>query len=128
VFRRVTTGVVVALTVACASAAFAYRAAYGTFAWWRQPAHISWCGRHYLPSKGPTLTRSAVEQQRANLAGDAPFPVVTVTRLPPLVGRPGLASVTPEASRHRLRLPCATTVYLETDPDAYRPYVLSGGP
>jgi hypothetical protein len=124
----VATGVVVASAVACASAAFAYRTAYGTFAWWRQPARISWCGRVYLPSSGPNLIRSAVEQQRASLPGDAPYPVVTVTRLPPLVGRPVLASVTPEASRHRLHLPCAMTVYLETGPDAYRPYVLSGGP
>lgn len=127
-FRRVATGVVVALAVGCTSAAFAYRAAYGTFAWWRQPARISWCGRDYLPSRRPALTRSAVEQQRASLIGDAPYPVVTVTRLPPVVGRPVLASVTPEAVRHRLHLPCATIVYLETDTDAYRPYVLSGGP
>jgi hypothetical protein len=121
-------GVAVALAVAGGSAVLAYRTAYGTFAWWGQPARISWCGRDYLPSKGPDLTRSAVEQQRASLIGDAPYPVVTVTRLPPLVGRPVLASVTPDAVRHRLHLPCATTIYLKTDPDAYRPYVLSGGP
>ena len=51
-----------------------------------------------------------------------------VAKIPPLVGRPVLASVTPEATRDRLRLPCAMVVYLETDADAYRPYVLSGGP
>jgi hypothetical protein len=117
----------VALAVACASVAFAYRAAYGTFAWWRQPARIYWCGRVYLPSNGPTLTRSAVEQQRASLPGEGPYPMVAVTRLPPLVGRPVLATVTPKDSRHRLHVPCAVALYLETAPDAYRPYVLSGG-
>lgn len=126
--RRAAWVVAVALALACVSAAFAYRAAYGTFAWWRPPARISWCGRTYLPGNGPTLTRSEVEQRRASLIGDAPYPVVTVTRVPPLVGRPVLASVTPEARRERLHLPCAMAVYLEIDPDAYRQYELSGGP
>jgi LCP family protein required for cell wall assembly len=48
VFRRVATGVVVAFALVCATAAVAYRAAYGTFAWWGPPERISWCGRTYL--------------------------------------------------------------------------------
>jgi hypothetical protein len=118
----------VATALICASAAFAYHSAYGTLAWWSEPQRISWCGRVYLPSEETVLTRSEVEQQQAHLPGDAPYPVTTVTRIPPLVGRPVLASVTPEAIRDQLGVPCAMVVYLETDPDAYRPYVLSGGP
>lgn len=124
-FRRVATVVVVALALACATAAIAYRAAYGTFAWWRPATRISWCGRTYLPSNLPTLTRSGIEQRRESLLGDAPYPVITVTRLPPLVGRPVLASVNPRATGDE---PCAMAVYLETGPDAYRQYEISGGP
>jgi hypothetical protein len=116
---------VVALALACATAAFAYRAAYGTFAWWRPPARISWCGRTYLPTNLPTLSRSGVEQRRESLIGDAPYPVITVTRLPPVVGRPVLASVNPGATGDE---PCAMAVYLEIGRDAYRQYEISGGP
>jgi hypothetical protein len=128
VVRRV--GVVAAaITVlVCASGAVASHTAYGTLAWWGEPERISWCGRDYLPAEGTLLTRAVVEQQRASVPGDAPYPVTTVTRIPPLVGRPVLASVTPAATRDRLHVPCAMVVYLETDTDAYRPYVLSGGP
>jgi hypothetical protein len=115
----------VALAFAFATAAFAYRAAYGTFAWWRPPARISWCGRNYLPSNGPTLSRSGVEQRRESLIGDAPYPMITVGRLPPLVGRPVLASLNPGAVGDE---PCAMAVYVEIGPDAYRQYEISGGP
>jgi hypothetical protein len=106
----------------------AYGVAYGTLAWWQEPARISWCGRTYLPSTGPLLTRADVEQQRASLPGAQPYPVVQVTKVPLLVGGPVLASVTPAATRERLRVPCAMVVYLETGPDTFRAYALSGGP
>jgi hypothetical protein len=37
---------------------------------------------------------------------------LTVTRVPPIIGRPVLASPVPAAARERLRLPYAMVVYL----------------
>jgi hypothetical protein len=107
--------------------ALASRAAYGNFAPWQRPAHLSWCARVYLPSDGPTLTRAEVELRRGQLPGDEPYPVVEVTQVPPLVGRPVLASVTPP-QRQRLGVPCAMAIYLQVGPDSYVSYGLSGGP
>jgi hypothetical protein len=130
--RRIAAGVALSLAAVLVLAGFVgevvYGAAYGTLAFWSVPPQISWCGRTYLPSTGPALSLAAVQQQRAALPGDQPYPVVQVARIPPLVGRRLLASVTPQASRDRLNVPCAMVVYLETDPDSYRPYELSGGP
>lgn len=74
------------------------------------------------------LTRAEVGRQRASLPGDRPYPVETIARIPPILGHPVLASVFPEATREAMHIPCAMVVYLEIGPDAYRPYVLSGGP
>src|SRR5262245_19648248 len=122
----VAAGVAAALVLACFVGAAAYGAAYGTLAFWAEPQRISWCGRVYLPGRETVLTRAAVEHQRAALIGDQPYPLVRVATVPPVIGAPVLASVTPQATRDRLHLPCAMVVYLETGPDAYRPYVLSG--
>jgi hypothetical protein len=116
------------LILAGLGGAVAYGTSYGTLAWWSDPAKITWCGRVYLPSTGPTVSRATVEQQRASLPGDQPYPVTEVTRVPPLIGRAVLASVTPPATRERLGIPCAMVVYLDEGADSYRPYVLSGGP
>jgi hypothetical protein len=126
--RRVVTGFAVVVVAASVIGAAAYRLTYGTFAFWGEPPRISWCGRDYLLNSGTVLTRVAVEQQRAALPGDQPYPVVQVAKFPPLIGEPVLASVTPKATRDRLGIPCAMILYLQTGADSYRPYVLSGGP
>jgi hypothetical protein len=46
--RRVAVGMVVALVMGALTTVFAYRYAYGTFAWWHGPERISWCGRVFL--------------------------------------------------------------------------------
>ena len=124
-------GVAVLAVLATAAALIglgAYRLAYGTFAFWAEPARISWCGRDYLPGGDTLLARAEVEQQRGTLGGDQPYPLVQVARVPPVVGDPVLASVTPPERRDPLHLPCAMVLYLQTGPDSYRPYALSGGP
>ena len=126
--RRVLAGLAVVVTAAAVLGAIAYRVEYGTFAFWVDPPRISWCGRDYLRSPNATLTRDAVEQQRAALVGDEPYPLVQVATVPPVVGNPVLASVTPQATRDRSGIPCAMVLYLQTGTDSYRPYVLSGGP
>jgi len=125
--RRTAAVVVAVLVLAGLTGELVYRGAYGTFAWWSDPARISYCGRDYLPS-AMTVTHARIEHERAALLKDPPYPVVTVAKVPPVIGRPLLASVTPEVRRAGSQLPCAMVVYLETGPDAYRPYVISGGP
>ena len=125
--RRVVVGLVVLVVLAVVGGELAYWGAYGTPAFWSEPKSISWCGRQYLPSNGPLLTRAAVDQLRAPLPGGQDE-VVTVAKIPPLIGRPVLASVTPATTREALNLPCAMAVYLETGHDSYRQYILSGGP
>jgi hypothetical protein len=141
--RQIAVSTVVGLVMGALTTVFAYRYAYGTFAWWHGPERISRCGRVYLPGNGTPLTRSAIEQaergaltaQRATMTPalravwmrghpNDPPPLVEVARVPPLVGGLLLASVTGTGRG----APCAMVVYLEVDPDAYRSYVLSGGP
>lgn len=102
----------------------AYRVAYGT--WWGTPDHLSYCGRTYLRGTAG-LTHAEIVGLRAALPGDAPYPVVAVATVPPVVGHPLLAAVTPQAERQRLGVPCTMAVYLKTGTDSYTGYALSGG-
>jgi hypothetical protein len=141
--RRIAVGTVAALVMATLTTVFAYRYAYGTFAWWHGPERISWCGRTYLAGNGTPQTRSAIEQREGDaLAAQVetmtpalramyvrghpndPPPLTEVARVPPLVGGLLLASVTGSGRD----VPCAMVLYLEVDPDAYRTYGISGGP
>src|SRR5262249_34873197 len=101
-----------------------YRITLGSTARTDRPERINWCDRTYLGGYD-SVTRAQIEAEEAALPGDRPYPVVTVTHLG---GRPVLAAVTPEARRQPSHLPCTMVLYLETAPDRYAPYVLSGGP
>ena len=119
---------VFALTVILANGAtLGYRKAYWT--WWQTPQRITYCERIYL---GGTTTHSRAEigklERFTALPGDAPYPVVTVGKVPPVVGQPLLAAIVPEATRRKLGLPCAMGVYLNTGADTYASYTISGGP
>ena len=118
---------VVLIMILAAGATLGYRKAYGT--WWQTPQHIAFCERTYL-SGTPALSHSEIIKRESKTArpGDAPYPVVTVGTVPPIVGQPLLAAVTPEAARERLGLPCTMGIYLKTCADAYTAYGLSGGP
>jgi len=121
-------GVLVAAIIIVATAgALGYRTVYGSSS--HPPEHLSYCGRDYLRGT-PGLSRTEImrNENKTSLPGDAPYPVVTVGKVPPIVGQPLLAAVTPEATRRKLSLPCAMGVYLKTGPDAYTAYGLSGGP
>ena len=113
--------------IVAAGTTLGYRKAYWT--WWQTPHRIVYCDRTYL---GGTTTHSRAEieklESRTALPGDAPYPVVTVGKVPPILGQPLLAAVTPEATRRKLGLPCAMGVYLKTGADTYTSYDLSGGP
>ena len=115
------------IMIVTAGGTLGYRKAHGT--WWQTPQRIDYCERTYLLGT-PSLGRAVIEKRESTTAlpGDAPYPMVTVGRVPPIVGQPLLAVVTPEAVRRRLDLPCSMGVYLKTGADTYAAYGLSGGP
>ena len=118
---------VVALSLVVAAAGtVGYRHAYGT--WWQTPQRIGYCDRTYL---GGTATISGAElrdrESATALPGDAPYALRVVGKVPPIVGQPLLAVVTP-AARRTPGMPCTMGVYLQNGPDSYLAYGLSGGP
>ena len=130
VMKRRMTGIVVALImIVAAGATLTYRMAYGT--WWQTPQRLVYCERTYLSgAPATTFSRAMIEnlESKTALPDDAPYPVATVGKVPPIVGQPLLAAVTPDAARRTLGLPCSMGVYLQTGADAYTAYILSGGP
>ena len=56
---------------------------------------------------GPAPSRAQIgkSESRTALPGDAPYPVVTVSKVPPIVGQPLLAAGTPEVARRQLEPP-----------------------
>jgi hypothetical protein len=123
--RRLAGMVIALMVVLAAGGTLAYRKAYGT--WWQTPERLTYCARTYLRGT-PALSHAAIVNFKEALPGAAPYPVVTVGKVPPLVGQPLLAAVTPKAIRGSAGLPCAMAVYLKTGRDAYTAYGLSGGP
>src|SRR5947199_5491830 len=99
--RSIVVATLAVLALAGGAVALTYHDLYGRTQWWRPPAWITWCARQYRPAGSP-IDRAAVEPRRGALPGDTPYPVTTVGRVPPVVGRPLLASVTPQAERARL--------------------------
>ena len=123
--RRRRVGVVIVLSVVLAgSGALTYRAAYGT--WWGAPDHLSYCGRTYLRGTAG-LTRAEITGFGSALPGHTPSPVVAVATVPPVIGQPLVAALTPQAEQRRLGVPCAMAVFLKTGTDTYTGYALSGG-
>jgi hypothetical protein len=125
--RRLLSSMFALIMIVATGATLGYRKAYWT--WWQTPHRVTYCERTYL---GGTTSHSRAEIEKLErataLPGDTPYPVVTVRKVPPIVGQPLLAAVTPEATRRKLGLPCSMGVYLKTGADDYTSYVLSGGP
>lgn len=126
--RRLTGVLVAVVVIVAAAGTVAYRKVYGT--WWQAPEHIAYCGRIFENVHGPALSRAEVDSYVAShyLAGEGPFPAVTVGKVPPIVGKPLVAAVNPEAARDGHSESCRMDVYLKTGEDAYSLYFASGGP
>lgn len=54
--------------------------------------------------------------------------MVTVGKVPPIIGLPFMAAISPEASPDGGGMSCRMDVYLKTGDDAYSLYFASGGP
>ena len=97
--------------------------------WWQTPDRVSYCERTYR-SATPGLSLDAIKNRESKTSqrGDSPYPVTTVGKVPPVIGRPLLAAVTPAEVRRQLGVPCSMGVYLKTGTDTYTAYTLLGGP
>jgi hypothetical protein len=124
--RRVLGALLASIVIVAAVATLSYRSTYGT--WWQTPQRVGYCERTYLRGTS-ALTRAEIDKSANQTAvpGDASYPFVTVSRVPPVVGQQLVAAVTPKAACQRLGLPCAMEVYLKTGADAYAACGLSGG-
>ena len=120
-----TVALVVLVVMASAAGILGYRKAYGT--WLQTPDRINFCERQFLRGT-PGLTRAEISQWESTASGGNSSPVETVGLVPPLVGQPLLAALTPRATQHDLGAPCTMVVYLKTGADTYTAYGLSGGP
>lgn len=124
--RRIASIVVVLVVTLAAGGTATYRVAYGT--WWGTPDHINYCERTYLRG-APGLTRAEIVGFGAALPGDASQPVITIAKVPPVIGQPLMAALAPPGNPQRqLGVPCTMAVYLKTRTDAYTGYGLDGGP
>ena len=106
------------LVIVAVAMTLTYRRAYGT--WWQTPERIDVCGRTFVEGfQG--LTRDRVEH-------DGQQALVEVSRVPPIVGAPALARLTPEGELAGTGTPCTMAVYLERSDGTHTAYGLSGGP
>ena len=103
-----------------AGAAVLSRRDYGTFAFWKVPNRIGYCGRTYddggVVSGSPQLFESEVAGQQAKWA----FLSWTFS------GRSIDAVTTPGGGQHEV--PCANALYIPLGAGRWEEYSLSGGP
>lgn len=106
-----------AMVLAALSWTLFYRSTYGTFAWWKIPPRIEYCGREY--DRGSAVGAGTFDAHDGNL--------VQVLTIEP-AGRPVYAKPPPPDFVPSVgNLPCAMGLLIK-DGDSYIQYGLSGGP
>jgi hypothetical protein len=120
--RLIVTGVLLAGLVAAGMGALALAPAmrnqmmYGTVSTDGTPPLIRYCGRTYLPASAAKSGRP-MDLYRAERIGTTPS------------GMPVMTSVLSPASRaYSHTQVCTMAVWVETGPDQYLAYIISGGP
>lgn len=96
---------------------------YGTFDTSGPPPRVDYCGRRYYPSD----RSMTADQVKADLALNGFVGLSRIGTAPS--GMPVVTNVMPAAVRaqHHTDV-CTMEVWVQTGPDSYRPYGLSGGP
>jgi hypothetical protein len=108
---------------AVAPTALLNRAKFGTFDTAGSPPRVDWCGRRYYPGTN-TDTLAQVE---AFLTANGQQGLTRIDTAPS--GMPIVANVIPPRVLAQYHSDvCAMEVWVQTGPDAYRGYGLSGGP
>jgi|ERR1700674_3159517 len=99
------------------------RVAFGTFDTVGAPPRVDYCGRRYYPgNKTETLA-----QVKAFLAENGLYGLTRIDTAPS--GEPIVTNVMPpELRAHYQTSVCAMGLWVQTGPDAYVGYSLSGGP
>jgi hypothetical protein len=108
---------------AVAPTAIHNRVAFGTFDTVGAPPRVDYCGRRYYPgNKTETLA-----QVKAFLAENGLYRLTRIDTAPS--GEPIVTNVMPpELRAHYHTSVCAMELWVQTGPDAYVGYGLSGGP
>ncbi len=102
-----------------ASAALLSRKDYGTFAFWKIPNRIDYCGRRYYDG-GPQQGSPALFESRDS-ARDAHWTSLSWT----FSGRSIYADVNPVTPRYSV---CTMSLYIPIGSGKWETYSLSGGP
>jgi len=112
--------IVLVLGVYPATAAVLSRRDYGTFAFWKLPNRIDYCGRRYYDSGPQTGSPALFESQDSDKAARWSFLSWTFS------GRSIYADVSPlNASTAAV---CTMVLYIPIGHDRWETYALSGGP
>jgi hypothetical protein len=114
---------VIVVSVPLAATAVHNRLTFGTFSTSGPPPRVGWCGRTYLPG---TSTESLAGVQ-AFLAENGHHGLTRIGSTPS--GFTIVANVMTPAERAAFHTNiCTMEVFVQTGPDQYLPYGLSGGP
>lgn len=104
-------------------AAIHNRATFGTFDTTGAPPRVDYCGRRYYPS----AKTETVAQVEALLALNGLRGLTRIDTAPS--GMPIVANVMSPSVRAQYQTDvCTMEIWVQTGPDAYRAYGLSGGP
>jgi hypothetical protein len=119
----IASGIATVAIVAVAPQAVHDRIAFGTFDTATAPPRVDYCGRRYYPGDR-TDTLAGVQ---SFLAGNGLYGVTQIDTAPS--GMPIITNVLPPDLRaHFHTNVCTMALWVQTGPDAYRAYGLSGGP
>ena len=114
-----------AILIAGASVAIFNRANFGVFYTAGAPPRINYCGRTYYPGQPPRA--SSLAQVTSFLAANSQSGLTRIGSTPS--GMPIVANVMSPETRASFHTDvCTMEVWVETAPDSYVGYGLSGGP
>lgn len=118
-------GIVTVASFAVAPSLIHDRITYGTFDTAGVPPRVDYCGRRYYP--GDTVHVQSLAQVDAFLAKDGLHGLARVGTAPS--GMPVVTNVLPSGIQAQMHTNvCTMELWVQSGPDAYVAYVLSGGP